>query len=346
MIKTCLEIYNELEVLLDDSRKVIDLEEKIGSSLSRFKRNSMIDELEEFMKRLLEHTRYVKKRDQIEDENILVFSHYGNFMQGKKQYDYIITAYRDELQKETIQTYGVRAIPVIDNPKQRLTYLPQYLERYSKLISMLERGELDHILGYPIIQVLHMINGSHGELLEEIGLDPSNRVTHERLLSEVYPRIVYVKLVDSDGNGVNGARAQYYQEGWKELLGETGDDGEGLLTGLIKKETPKLTVRISYMGKTRELYQELALNKYFVFQVSNVYIQFTGFQKEKNVPSPDISILSKYGRALVTHKVDQEGKTEFRLLPGTYTIAIRYRGKVTHSNIHVLETDTNIEISA
>lgn len=79
---------------------------------------------------------------------------------------------------------------------------------------------------------------------------------------------VLVKLVSSNGQGLEGAVISYYDAGWKEF-GITDSNGEARLV-----LDPKIySFRVSYGGGTNLVSQDISLNATVVFQTTSVVVE-------------------------------------------------------------------------
>ena len=84
---------------------------------------------------------------------------------------------------------------------------------------------------------------------------------------EMNKTFIAVKLIDSDGNGLAGGEAKYYDGSWKSL-GTTGANGYAY----IYEDGPKgnLKFRMSWLGATQEFWQDISVDPVALFSTKKV----------------------------------------------------------------------------
>jgi len=85
---------------------------------------------------------------------------------------------------------------------------------------------------------------------------------------EATKSVFAVKLIDSNGNGISGATAEYYDGGWISIPGTT--DSSGIVTVAVPGLKTNLDFRINYAGASQEKWQNIATNSVVTFQTKSV----------------------------------------------------------------------------
>jgi hypothetical protein len=85
---------------------------------------------------------------------------------------------------------------------------------------------------------------------------------------EVTRSVFAVKLIDSKGNGISGATAQYYDGGWISIPGTT--NANGIVTVAVPGLKSNLAFKINYAGASQEKWQNIATNSVVTFQTKSV----------------------------------------------------------------------------
>jgi len=328
-----------LDRLLIESEKTMDLEQHIEDSINFHRRLNLIDGLEAEMKQLEESATRVARLKHVSPQNLLINSQYIEwFRGGKTRHRYIFTVLSDSIIHQGVTAYGPMILIWHDNPQMRLTYIEEFRRRYQELNKRLVMGDLDDLIGKTPQEVLHMINGAHGELVKRLGLESSHTV--DRMLEHVRPRLVIVRLNDNKGRGINGATVEYHQDGWKQLHGTTGSQfHDGTLIGLIERETETLRVKVTLRGNQHILKQNQRVNPTFVFQTKRVQVHICSSEMK---PIQDAEIRIQADDKIIAESYSNEaGCAEFELFPGKYGININLQGVQTMED-HEVETDKRI----
>ncbi len=130
------------------------------------------------MQQLEDYATKTVRTEFVKHENLVVNSQYQYWTrEGKPVEGYLATIIPDTMIRMLIKTGGPMHLAHLDNIETRITYLPEYRDRFKLLIEKLEQGEIDELLDKPPHDMLHMINGAHGELLLKIGVTPGESQT-------------------------------------------------------------------------------------------------------------------------------------------------------------------------
>lgn len=131
---------------------------------------------------------------------------------------------------------------------------------------------------------------------------------------------VKVQLKDSQGNPLEGGVASYYASGWKTFGNVTGGEvSKELLPGTY-------TINVDYEGTYVSKEQNFALDPVVVFQTVNANVK-----ARNNLGNPlnggEVAYYAAGGWKTFGSIVN--GETSKELLPGSFTFALDYNGKIT-----------------
>jgi hypothetical protein len=141
---------------------------------------------------------------------------------------------------------------------------------------------------------------------------------------------VTIRLVDSTNNPLENGYVEYYKNGWKEF-GIT--DTNGNVTKLIPKG--KYTFRMSYLGSSISLKQDVSIDPVVIFSTVEVTVKFensSGF----GISEGNVSFYS--GSWKFFGITNEDGETKNELLPRTYSFRMSYLGSSVS-----LKQDINID---
>ncbi|CAI6086513.1 hypothetical protein COHCIP112018_05052 [Cohnella sp. JJ-181] len=130
---------------------------------------------------------------------------------------------------------------------------------------------------------------------------------------------VKVRLEDSDGDPLDGGEASYYMDGWHTFGALTGGEATKELLPV------NYTFSVSYEGANLSKQQNVAANATVVFQTSNVAVRLEDGQGNP-IASGEASFYAGGWRTFGT--TDVGGEARKKLLPGNYTFAMTYDGKI------------------
>ena len=128
-----------------------------------------------------------------------------------------------------------------------------------------------------------------------------------------------ILLLDSQGNGLAGATAQYYLSGWHDIPGSTGSDGKLSYAGLGL--SGNLTFRISYAQASIQKQQNIDNDPQVVFQTTLVSMKLfasDGTTELTGTAEYYASGWNTFGSGSTT--------TSMELLPTNYTFRVSYGG--------------------
>jgi hypothetical protein len=126
-------------------------------------------------------------------------------------------------------------------------------------------------------------------------------------------------LLDSQGNGLAGATAQYYQSGWHDIPGSSGSDGRLSYAGLGL--SGNITFRISYAHASIQKQQNIDNDPEVVFQTTSVSMKLLasdGTTELNGKAEYYASGWNSFGNGSTT--------TSMELLPTSYTFRVSYGG--------------------
>ncbi|MGO4549234.1 heparin/heparin-sulfate lyase HepB [Paenibacillus sp. 2TAB23] len=164
--------------------------------------------------------------------------------------------------------------------------------------------------------------GTKNEKSQHIGL---NRAVEFQTVS------VNLQLKDSQRLPLSGGIASYYGDGWRSF-GEAagGEVRKELLPGAY-------TFAMTYAGKINEKVQDIRTNPTVVFQTVNTVIQL----KDQQGKSLGGGTASYYAGGWQSFGETTGGEVRKELLPGTYTFAMTYEGKI-NEKVQDIRTDSTI----
>ena len=149
--------------------------------------------------------------------------------------------------------------------------------------------------------------------------------------------IVVIEFFDHSGSGIDGATAKYYHSGWKDVPGQTGDDGSGILFAALDGQMGNLTVKLYYAGSSNQKTQHLPTDSYYTFQTELVTVQLL------NSSSVGLSggVAKYYASGWKDFgTTDANGEAKKELLPGKYSFKMTWAGYTQQqSNIDISTTN-------
>ncbi len=131
---------------------------------------------------------------------------------------------------------------------------------------------------------------------------------------------VKVRLEDSEGQPLDGGEASYYMDGWHSFGALTGGEATKELLPV------NYTFSVSYEGANLSKQQDVGTNASIVFQATDVAVHLKDGQGNP-VASGEASFYAGGWRTFGT--TDAGGEASKKLLPGNYTFAMTYDGKIT-----------------
>ena len=130
-----------------------------------------------------------------------------------------------------------------------------------------------------------------------------------------------VKLIDSEGHGIEGADVKYYASGWKDF-GETDSNGEAtkeLLPGTY-------TFKIYYAGASMQKKQDIGANNTVLFQTESVTVKLLNSSGASLVnANANVKYYASGWKDFGTWD-NVEAKATMELLPVKYTFKMYYAG--------------------
>ena len=195
---------DDLEKLLAKTKSTVDLEKHINESINAHKRSRLVENLKVSMQQLEDFATKTVRTEFVKHENLVVNSQYHYWTRGGKPVEgYLATIIPDTMIRMLIKKGGPMHLAHLDNIEIRITYLSEYRDRFILLIEKLEQGEVDELLDKFPHDLLHMINGAHGELLLKIGVPPGESQTAKKLIEQERARLIIVEITDSSGKRIN-----------------------------------------------------------------------------------------------------------------------------------------------
>ena len=134
------------------------------------------------------------------------------------------------------------------------------------------------------------------------------------------PQGVIVKLLDSQGHGLAGASAQYYDAGWQTIPGST--DASGTLVTGIPTTRGNLTFRMTYAHASKDMAQNVTSNPIVMFQTANVTVELR--DSAGNLMPDDTGTVQYYAGGWRTFGATAGGQASKELLPLTYSFSMSY----------------------
>ena len=134
-----------------------------------------------------------------------------------------------------------------------------------------------------------------------------------------------IRLLDSTGNGLPGGTVKYYSGGWKNIPGETDENGQ--LSYDIPAGTYKF--RMTYEGGVNEQTQDVSSDPVVVFQTVNVTVRL---QDSLNGDLAGGGVKYYAGGWKSFGTTDASGEVSKELLPKSYKFRMTYEGGVNEQN--------------
>jgi hypothetical protein len=137
--------------------------------------------------------------------------------------------------------------------------------------------------------------------------------------------VVTIRLVDSNGNGIQGGSASYYSGGWQTIPGTTDVNGE--IT--VEMETLKIyTFRMNYEGSSIDQSQDVSTDPIVVFQTQEVTVEL----RDSNNNLMDQGEVKYYASGWQDAGTTSGGQVTLQLLPKQYSFRMYYVGASLDKN--------------
>ena len=151
--------------------------------------------------------------------------------------------------------------------------------------------------------------------------------------------IVFMKLLDSAGNGLAGGTASYYLNGWQNIPDPTNADGKLLYA--IPGLTKTYSLKMSWAGYTQQLSNvnvTLPANTPVIFRTIPVVAHLQNSQQGA-LEGGEVEYYASGWKPLgMTDSQGNAGPVE--LLPGTYSFRLSFRGYTQQqSNVNIAATN-------
>ncbi|MBE7436701.1 MAG: DUF4082 domain-containing protein [Anaerolineales bacterium] len=139
-----------------------------------------------------------------------------------------------------------------------------------------------------------------------------------------------IKLIDSTGAGIAGARAQYYDKGWKDIPGTTNT--EGMLSVAIPGLKGRVNFKIYHAGAQIQKTQDITSNPLVVFQTKMVTLKLLSSTGSELTGGAQYYAggWKPFGSGATT--------TAMELLPLTYSFRVSYGGAQVSKSINIATT--------
>jgi hypothetical protein len=163
---------DNLFLLVRKSKSVEKLDNKIKNEIIKLKRSY----LEESIKKAIQEVEESAERSlslSIQPRvDLLVSSGFHAFLRGGRHKEVILSSPIFKPYKFNNPEGHIETLVKFDSQDRRIIYFDEFVERCRILIEAIERGELDDFFGVSPFEILHQINGRHGELLLRLGINP------------------------------------------------------------------------------------------------------------------------------------------------------------------------------
>jgi len=154
--------------------------------------------------------------------------------------------------------------------------------------------------------------------------------------------LVALRLIDSNGDPLDGGKARYKTGSWHYAPGATGDEAPGILAYALNGLVGNLTNEMKFNNTIQTLTQNAASNSVYKFQTREMSLRLAtnngvGLQGGK----------ARYGRGAKYGTwwwpggtTDSNGYSKAEIFPGTYSFQMLYKGTAeVKSNVNMPDSD-------
>jgi hypothetical protein len=132
--------------------------------------------------------------------------------------------------------------------------------------------------------------------------------------------VVILKLLDSNGDGLEGGTVKYYDGGWQTIPGST--DVNGMLFHTIPGQKGSLKFAMSYAGGKAYQTQDISANSTVVFQTHHVTVEL----RDSDGNLMDTGEVKYYASGWKDFGTTSGGQVSKELLPLNYRYSMSYAG--------------------
>ncbi len=166
--------------------------------------------------------------------------------------------------------------------------------------------------------------------ISEFGFANVENVDSNLNEAKIVENIITVKLLDSQGNGLEGGEVKYYLNGWKDA-NKTNEDGLCFVS--LPEGKRDIQVQMKYLGMKKTIKQNINDNSEFIFETIDTVVKLED-SNGNGLEGGEIIYSSWTWKDFGI--INQNGEIHRELLPGVYNFRMEYEGgRVT------LKQDTN-----
>ena len=162
----------EIQGLKERSNISEKIDDYIDEAIRRHKREHLLNSLISSRNMVLNSAKRTMSIFGLPEHELLAHSQYQMWWRGGKPREGYITTPIQSNPFHLDNKVNIKLLREYDSQDIRIVYLDEFKERCETLFEAVKKGELDDLFSIPPFEILHTLNGRHGELLPMLNIDP------------------------------------------------------------------------------------------------------------------------------------------------------------------------------
>lgn len=190
----------DLENLVERSKIATKIQYRLMFGVDAHKRKYLINSIRQAIKLVMDSGKRTMMYNRLRENEVLVHSCYDSWHRGGKVREGYIVCTIPSRERELdrfsplgkLSPLSREIMRKYDSNLTRIVYLDEFKERCEILIRAIEFLVLNDLFDIPPFEILHQINGRHGELLSKLKIDPmESRIYREG-------KVKIIKIIENE----------------------------------------------------------------------------------------------------------------------------------------------------